>query len=117
MNNLLFFRQLANLTAAQMGHFLNCRADRYILFESGVIQIPFEIESLIVMLYMSSIDELYCDRALISEQTISNASALAHLEIKDLKDTVRKRYFGDEETRLTYRTIAKLKEKHLNLTS
>ncbi|MCM1285697.1 MAG: hypothetical protein NC213_03565 [Acetobacter sp.] len=107
---LKFLRETLGLTEKEISAFLNISSYKYISFEKTAVEIPCDILILLSIIYDIDIklflDNHYNNQDLLTELTKQN---IIEKDKEEILDRLRLNLFHNNNTKVTYRSIRKVK--------
>ena len=99
---LKFLRETLGLTEKEISAFLNISSYKYISFEKTAVEVPCDMLILLSRIYGIDIE-------LFLNNHYSNQDLLTELTKEDILEHLRQNLFHNNDTKVTYRSIRKIK--------
>ncbi len=109
MQNLYFLRTSLDINPGALSKLLNITAHTYLLYEKGIIPIPFEIIKMLSVAFNVD-DDIITDGTEIPEETIISHQKMCELTDDEIINVLTKRILPNGE-KLNYRNIRKVKNR------
>lgn len=107
---LKFLRETLGLTEKEISAFLNISSYKYISFEKTAVEVPCDMVILLSRIYSVNIklflDNRYSNQDLLTELIKQN---IIEKNKEDILDHLRKNLFHNDDIKITYRSIRKVK--------
>lgn len=107
---LKFLRETLGLTEKEISAFLNISSYKYISFEKTAVEVPCDMVILLSRIYSIDInlffDNHYSNQDLLTELIKQN---IVEKNKEDILDHLRQNLFRNKDTKVTYRSIRKIK--------
>lgn len=103
-----FLRETLGLTEKEISSFLNISSYKYVSFEKTAADIPCDILILISKIYGINL-ELLLDSKFNDQDMLSELERQGLIEEKNILDRLRQNVLQNNDTKITYRSIRKVK--------
>lgn len=109
MNNLRYFRDIANVPPILLARLLNVTVHTYIAYEQEKTSMEKEIVKMLSLIYCVNELDLFAPVETINDITLQYLNNLSTLSIEDKQKELLRNLTGKESAVLNYRNINKVK--------
>ncbi len=113
-NNFLYFRNKANVSKKTLAKLLNTSVYTYCGYETNRLTVPNEVIIMFSKILGITIEEIFLDPALISEETKTNIEQLNKLKEPEQECELIRRLTGKDCENISYKEIGEIKKDIYN---
>lgn len=105
MNNLKYFRTIANLTRKELSSLMNVTVYTYQGYEDDRMVMRPETVILVSMIYNIDKDDIFCPENDVSEDTLEKLNKLAVMQEKERYNQLIYNLTGDKKDKIGYKQV------------
>lgn len=113
-NNFLYFRNKANISKKTLAKLLNTSVYTYCGYENNRLTVPNEVIIMFSKILGITVEEIFLDPAIISEETKINIEQLNKLKEPEQECELIRRLTGKDRENISYKEIGEIKKDIYN---